>query len=73
MPDTEESMIQNLKDAGCRADTIAAFMDNLKTGRKTEGLKVLDRHRRSLLEEIHREQKRIDCLDYLVHKLKKDA
>lgn len=73
MFETEESIVQNLKDAGCRSDTITAFMDNLKTGRKSESLKVLDLHRRRLLEALHREQKQIDCLDYLVYQLKKDA
>ncbi len=73
MFETEEAIIQNLKDAGCRSDTIDAFMDNLKTGRKSEGLKALDLHRRRLLEEIHQEQKRLDCLDYLVYQLKKEA
>ncbi len=68
---SENAIIQNLKDAGCNQDMITAFINDLKEGCIDDGMKLLAAHRRLLLEEIHREQKQIDCLDYLVYKMKK--
>ena len=67
----ENAIIQNLKDAGCNQDMITAFINDLKEGYIDDGMKILAAHRRLLLEELHREQKQIDCLDYLVYKMKK--
>lgn len=67
----ENALIQNLKDAGCDQKTIAAFIESLKNNRAEEGMKLLAAYRRSVLEEVHKEQKKIDCLDYLVYKMKK--
>lgn len=67
----EDTIVQNLKDTGCDQDTITAFMDDLREEKLTDGLKLLSTHRRSLLDELHKAQKRIDCLDYLVYVLKK--
>ena len=71
--DCEESVIQNLKDAGCGNDTIEAFITFLKNGQVINGLKLLSEHRRYLLDKLHKEQKQIYCLDYLIYKLKKET
>ena len=34
-------------------------------------MRVLSRHRQTLLDTVHQNEKRIDCLDYLVYTLKK--
>ena len=68
----ETAIIQNLKDAGCGSDTITAFIEDFRNEKIADGLKILAVHRRSLLEELHKEQKQIDCLDYLVYKLEKN-
>lgn len=68
---SEDAIVQNLRDAGCDRDTIAAFLEELRTHRLQEGLKRLAVHRRSLLEELHKEQKQLDCLDYLVYTLQR--
>lgn len=68
-----EAIIQNLKDAGCDGDTIEAFVNDIKGEKLSEGLKLLAVHRRHLLDCLHKEQKRIDCLDYLVYKLEKQV
>lgn len=68
-----DAIIQNLKDAGCDGDTIAAFMKDLGDGRMKEGCKLLAVYRRSLLEDLHKKQKQIDCLDYLVYTLEKKS
>ena len=42
----------------------------LTEGRSQEGIALLAQHRREILDCCHREQKKIDCLDYLVYSLK---
>lgn len=69
---SDDAVIQNLKDAGCDTDTITAFIDNLKDDRTEEGMRLLASYRRSVLEKLHREQKKLDCLDYLVYKIEKE-
>lgn len=39
----------------------------------SEGLKLLSSHRRLLLDRLHKDQKQIDCLDYMVYQLEKQA
>lgn len=66
-----ESIIQNLKDAGCDSETIEKFMADLQKGKEVNSLKLLAEHRKKLLESLHKDQKCIDCLDYLVYQMKK--
>ncbi len=68
--ESSESIIQNLKDAGCDSETIENFMADLQKGKRANGLKRLAVHRKNLLDSLHREQKCIDCLDYLVYQMK---
>ncbi len=67
---SREAIIQNLKDAGCDSETIEKFMADLQKGKEANGLKRLAAHRKNLLDSLHREQKCIDCLDYLVYQMK---
>lgn len=68
---SEDEIIQNLKDAGCDQATIQIFLSDLYGGEEARGLRLLEKHRRTLLDVLHREQKRIDCLDYLLFMLQK--
>lgn len=70
---TEEAMIRNLEDAGCSQSTIAGFMESVHKGNIPQGLKVLAAHRRFLLDNLHKGQKQIDCLDYLIYQIEKQA
>lgn len=38
---------------------------------QAELMRVLSRHRRTLLDTLHQSEKQIDCLDYLVYTLEK--
>ncbi len=69
----EESVIQNLKDAGCDTRMITDFLVNMNCGKIAEGIKLLQNHRAFLLMHIHKGQKQIDCLDYLIYQMKKYA
>lgn len=68
---TDVALTQNLKDAGCDTQTIENFMSDLHKGKKESSLKLLTIHRKKLLDSIHKEQKQIDCLDYLVYQISK--
>ncbi|MCM1272913.1 MAG: hypothetical protein NC225_02550 [Clostridium sp.] len=68
----ENDIIQNLRDAGCDDGTITAFMTDFREERITDGLKLLAVHRRALLDDLHKDQKQIDCLDYLVYNIEKN-
>ncbi|MCM1039667.1 MAG: hypothetical protein NC434_10120 [Ruminococcus sp.] len=70
---SETEMIQNLKDAGCGADTITEFVEDIRQGEVESGKRLLETHRRMLLEDLHTAQKHIDCLDYLVWQMDKEA
>ena len=67
----EDDIIQNLKDAGCDEATIRTFLDNLQRGKQATGIQLLQKHRRSLLDNLHQDQKQIDCLDYLLYMMQK--
>ena len=69
----EDAIIQNLKDAECDEDKIQAFITNIREDKISDGLKLLSMHRRSLLENLHKKQKQIDCLDYLVYQLERQS
>lgn len=70
--DTESILRQNLIDAGCDLETVQQCME-LSHGKKTAEMKrILTRHRKALLDTVHAEQKKIDCLDYLFYKMEKD-
>ena len=69
---TLQEIIQNLKDAGCDRETAERFITLEGTGDTQEQLKLLSIHRKQLLDRIHSEEKRIDCLDYLVYQIQKN-
>ena len=68
---TAQALLDNLEDAGCGPEVAERFLTLEKTGQHQEQLKLLSEHRRHLLNCLHREERRIDCLDYLVYQLEK--
>lgn len=68
---TAQTLLDNLKDAGCDSKFTEYFLALEHTGQYREQLCLLSAHRRQLLERLHREERRIDCLDYLVYQLEK--
>lgn len=69
----EQAVVTNLEDAGCDRELIDRFMQLLEDGQKEAGLSLLAKHRRFLLDCCHADQKRIDCLDYLLYRMKHDT
>ena len=66
-------VIQNLRDAGCGQQTVDEFLTLGAQGNIQGQLLLLSKHRKRLLERIHREEQRISCLDYLVYEMEKDG
>lgn len=67
--DTQGILRQNLLDAGCGPDTVQRCMELVKKQENVELLRLLSRHRRELLDRVHQNEKRIDCLDYLIYQI----
>lgn len=67
-----ETVVRNLEDAGCDKDTVVQFMELRKTGKKQGQVNLLEKHRRTLLDKVHRREKQIDCLDYLLYQIRKE-
>lgn len=66
----QKEIIENLEDAGCDDSVIGQFLKMGNEQKRQEQLRLLSCHRKTLLNVVHENQKRIDCLDYLIHKLK---
>ena len=71
MPMTTQALLDNLEDAGCGPEFAERFLALEQSGQYREQLSLLSDHRRELLDCLHREERRIDCLDYLVYQLEK--
>lgn len=71
--DNKQAVIQNLADAGCDAKLTQQFLSLMEQGQEKAGLTLLARHRKNLLEHCHAEERKINCLDYLVYQLGKKA
>lgn len=67
--ETQKAVISNLEDAGCSIETIRKFMGCLESGDEKAWKEILEKHRDVLLNRVHQEEKKIDCLDYLVYQL----
>lgn len=68
----ERAVRQNLMDAGCSKKDVDELMEKLKKSELKLCMKKLANHRVNLLDNLHRHQKCIDCLDYLVYKIEKE-
>ena len=65
------TVLQNLKDAGCTDEMVEEFMALQGSEDEEQQIRLLSGHRKHLLEKLHREEKRIDCLDYLLYQMQK--
>ncbi|MCI8388620.1 MAG: hypothetical protein HFE63_09170 [Clostridiales bacterium] len=69
--DKEVLIRENLKDSGCGSELTERVIQLIKFGNINETLQLLSDHRKTVLDNCHAEQKKIDCLDYLVYQLEK--
>lgn len=69
---SRENIEKNLIDIGCNHQQINSFFECYDCGDKKNMYYLLRKHRCQLLEDVHKEQRKIDYLDYLVYALKKE-
>ena len=66
----KDEILQNLMDADCSQEIIEQFMKNIEEDNENQALKILEKHRKTLLDRVHKDEKYINCLDYLLYSLK---
>lgn len=66
-----DDFLQNLKDAGCESQTIEKVCRLYHSGQVQDAVKILRRHRCSLMDSLHESQRKVDCLDFLVRRMEK--
>ena len=60
------NIVDNLRDAGCSEELIEQYASAASGCAR---ICLLKKHRRELLNSIHSEQKKLECLDYLIYQL----
>ena len=68
--ETNNALIQNLKDAGCPQEVIEEFTNSAGYNDYKKKQQILSKQRRALLIDIHESQNKLDCLDYLICSLR---
>ena len=67
----DDNIIDGLRDAGCSEDLIELYGSAASDCAR---ICLLKRHRREMLDDIHSGQQKLECLDYLIYRLRsKDA
>lgn len=66
---------QEIKDcliaAGCNDSKADELLSLIAGSKSIEAIKILEQDRECILNNVHSEEQCINCIDYLVHKLKK--
>ncbi len=72
-----ETVMQNLRDAGCEEKLICAFASSGETNDHEAQRRLLNEYRKRLLDSIHtahdelkRLEKELCCLDYLLYQMR---
>lgn len=61
------NIVDNLRDAGCSEELIEQYTSAASDCAR---ICLLKQYRRELLDSIHAEQKKLECLDYLIYQLR---
>lgn len=69
--DIEGGLYQNLIDAGYSEKEASHFLILARNGEWPKMCKMLGRQKASLLTALHKSEKQIDCLDFLVYEINK--
>ncbi len=65
---TENEISENLQAAGCTQ--AKGMLDSFAMCDTEEKLRLLEKQRFRILQNLHKYERRIDCLDYLMHRLR---
>lgn len=61
------NIVDNLRDTGCSEELIEQYASAASDCAR---ICLLKQYRRELLGSIHSEQKKLECLDYLIYQLR---
>lgn len=70
----DASVLENLRDAGCDRGMIERYRA-IASGAPDcapDLIRLLAPHRRALLDALHADQERLECLDYLLFQLRNE-
>ncbi len=62
-----EQLMQGLSDAGCSEKASELICTLFEKGSYKEMLHQMKMQRCELIDEMHKSQRRVDCIDYLIH------
>ncbi len=73
----DEAVMKYLAETGCDSETMERYSELSqrscpKTCAHREKIRLLQQYRKSLLDEMHACQSKLDCLDYLLYQFKQD-
>ena len=68
--DKEDTLYRSLVDSGCDKKLKEECMRCFRDGTPDKMLPKLDAHRRCVLSDVHKGQKKIDCIDHLTNKIR---
>ena len=63
---------QNLSDAGCFGETAEDIIRMCEAGNIADALRMMKKDRCRLMDELHESGRKVDLLDVLIHKMKKE-
>lgn len=66
-------IVCTLYDSGFTVDAIKRFLGFGHNKEREEQIKLLNLYRHNLLDEIHKKQKNLDNLDYIIYEIKNKA
>ena len=66
-----QALYDNLTDAQCSEELRARCAVLAACGQTAQMVALLRGHRKELLQQIHAQQKALDCLDYLIFQAEK--
>lgn len=67
----QQEMITTLMDTGMEEEKINEFIKSIDNGYKAKSRMILNDQRKVLLLDLHSQEDKLYCLDYLMNKLKK--
>ena len=63
---------QNLSDAGCCSKAARDIIDMCEAGNMEGALRLMKKDRCRLMDELHENGRKVDCLDFLIRTTEKE-
>ena len=71
VPMKRNDLPQTLADSDFPAEARKKFLSCYDSGDLSEPLHMLTAHRGKLLDHIHKQERSLECVDYLIYQIKK--